>query len=89
MEIWRKRDPIEAFRTRLVAAGLWTEAKDEELREKLAGEVNEAIAEAEKKPDPPRETLFEDVYSSPPWFLREEREEMLAVPKARRPGAAQ
>src|SRR5438067_4593291 len=23
VEIWRKRDPIEAFRTRLVAAGLW------------------------------------------------------------------
>ena len=74
---------------RMVAAGLWTEARDEELRQKLGVEVNEAIAEAEKKPDPPRETLFEDVYSSPPWFLREEREEMLAVPKARRPGAAQ
>jgi TPP-dependent pyruvate/acetoin dehydrogenase alpha subunit len=49
--------------------------------------VNDAIAEAEKKADPLRETLFDDVYSSPPWFLREEREEMLAVPKAARPGA--
>src|SRR3954465_7599903 len=87
VETWRKRDPIDAFRTRLVAAGIWTDAKDGELREKLAAEGNGAIAEAEKKPAPPRETLFEDVYSSPPWFLREEREEMLAVPKARRPGA--
>src|SRR5438105_5917553 len=43
VEIWRKRDPIEAFRARLVAAGIWTEAKDGELREKLGGEVNEAI----------------------------------------------
>src|SRR5205085_9048814 len=32
---WRKRDPIEAFRARLVSAGLWTEARDGELREKL------------------------------------------------------
>src|SRR3954464_6753776 len=87
VEVWRKRDPIEAFRARLVAAGLWTEARDEELRQRLTAEVNEAIAEAEKKPDPPRETLFDDVYSAPPWFLREERDEMLAVPKARRPGA--
>src|SRR6059058_4883741 len=54
VEIWRKRDPIEAFRTRLLGAGLWTEARDAELRENLAAEVNEAIAEAEKRPDPPR-----------------------------------
>src|SRR5207237_6884341 len=38
VETWRKRDPIEAFRARLVAAGLWTEARDGELREKLAAE---------------------------------------------------
>src|SRR3982751_6624143 len=35
VETWRKRDPIEAFRARLVAANLWTEAKDADLREKL------------------------------------------------------
>ena len=50
-------------------------------------EVNGAIAEAEKKPDPPREGLFEDVYSNLPWFLREQRDEMLATPPVPRPDA--
>jgi TPP-dependent pyruvate/acetoin dehydrogenase alpha subunit len=44
--------------------------------------VNAAIAEAEKKPEPPRESLFDDVYSVLPWSLREQREELLAAPAA-------
>jgi pyruvate dehydrogenase E1 component alpha subunit/2-oxoisovalerate dehydrogenase E1 component alpha subunit len=88
VETWRKRDPIERLRTRLVSAGLWTEGKDEELRARLTADVNAAIAEAEQKPDPTRESLFDDVYSTLPWFLREQRDEMLAAPPAQRAGAA-
>jgi len=50
--------------------------------------VNAAIAEAEKKPDPPRESLFEDVYANAPWSLREQREELLRSPPAPRSGTA-
>ena len=49
--------------------------------------MNAAIAEAEQKPDPPREGLFEDVYSNLPWFLREQRDELLAAPAVPRPDA--
>ena len=49
--------------------------------------MNAAIAEAEQKPDPPREGLFDDVYSNLPWFLREERDELLSSPPVPRPDA--
>src|SRR5256885_14925252 len=84
VEVWRKRDPIERLRARLGADGLWTDRQDQELRAKLLDEVNAAIAEAEQKPEPPREGLFEDVYSNLPRFLREQRDELLAAPPAPR-----
>ncbi len=89
VELWRKRDPIERLRARLSEGGLWNAQQDEELRARLLDEVNAAIAEAEKKPDPPREGLFEDVYSNLPWFLREQRDELLAAPPVPRPDAKQ
>src|SRR5207248_9825788 len=64
VELWRKRDPIVALRARLDADGIWSDAKDDELRARVLEEVNAAIAEAERKPDPPREGLFADVYSN-------------------------
>jgi pyruvate dehydrogenase E1 component alpha subunit len=87
VEEWRKRDPLELLRARLASAGLWTTRDEQELRAALLEEVNAAIAEAEKKPDPPRESLFDDVYFGMPWSLREQRAEMLAAPAVPRPDA--
>ncbi|GAC1606763.1 MAG: pyruvate dehydrogenase (acetyl-transferring) E1 component subunit alpha [Myxococcales bacterium] len=89
VEAWRKRDPIESLRARLAAAGLWTQAQEEALRARVLSEVNAAIAEAEQKPDPPREELFDDVYAVLPWHLREQRDELLASPPAPRPDGKQ
>ena len=82
---WKKRDPIEGLRSRLVGQGIWTALDEDTLRARLLEEVNGAIAEAEKKPDPPRAGLFDDVYAKLPWFLREQREELLAAPPVPRP----
>src|SRR5437588_1264068 len=84
VEVWRKRDPIERLRARLGADGLWTDRQDEELRARLLDAVNAGIRAAEKKPDPLRESLFDDVYANVPWSLREQREELLASPPAAR-----
>src|SRR5438270_2584858 len=73
VEQWKKRDPLELMRARLSGWGLWTARDEDELRAKVLEEVNAAIAEAEQKPDPPRESLFDDVYLNPPWSLREQR----------------
>jgi pyruvate dehydrogenase E1 component subunit alpha len=87
VEQWRKRDPLELLRSRLAGAGLWSARDEEQLRGAVLEEVNAAIAEAEKKPDPPRESLFDDVYLNLPWSLREQRAEMLAAPAVPRPDA--
>jgi pyruvate dehydrogenase E1 component alpha subunit len=87
VETWRKRDPIEILRGRLNAMGIWSALEEDALRAKLLEEVNAAIAEAEQKADPPRESLFDDFYSALPWSLREQRDEMLAAPTVPRPDA--
>jgi pyruvate dehydrogenase E1 component subunit alpha len=87
VEQWRKRDPLELLRSRLAGAGVWSARDEEQLRAGLLEEVNAAIAEAEKKPDPSRESLFDDVYLDMPWSLREQRAEMLAAPAVPRPDA--
>src|SRR3989442_598809 len=57
VEQWKKRDPLDLMRSRLQAWELWNAREEDELRARLLEEVNGAIAEAEKKPDPPRESL--------------------------------
>ena len=84
---WKKRDPIELLRSRLAAWKIWSAREEDELRARALEQVNAAIAEAEKKPDPPRESLFDDVYAVMPWSLREQRDEMLAAPAVPRPDA--
>ena len=66
---------------------MWRATDEDALRARVLEEVNAAIAEAEKKPVPPRESLFDDVYAVMPWTLREQREEMLAAPAVPRPDA--
>lgn len=87
VEEWKKRDPLELLRSRMIGWGLWSATDEDALRAKLLEEVNAAIAEAEQKPDPARESLFDDVYASMPWTLREQRAELLATPHVPRPDA--
>src|ERR1041384_170866 len=88
VEQWKKRDPLELFRGRLQSWGMWPATEEDALKAKLLDEVTAAIAAAEKKPAPPRESLFDDVYANLPWSLREQRDEFLAPPPAPRAGAA-
>ena len=78
VEVWRRRDPLDALRVKLCARGLWDDAKEQVLRAELLAEVNEAIKVAEAAPPPAVETLFDDVYAELPWHLREQRAECLA-----------
>ncbi len=75
VDAWKLRDPIEATRAKLFKAKGLTEAADTMLRSELLEEINAAIKEVERLPNPSHSTLFEDVYFDLPWHLQAQQEE--------------
>lgn len=62
VEEWKKRDPIQRFKRYLEEQGLLNDALDQQIRQKVAQEVEEAVEFAEKSPSPPSEDLTKYVY---------------------------
>ncbi len=81
---WRHKDPVERLERHLRRRGLLDEARREAIWKELDAEVREAIAQVEAAPPPSRDSMFEDVYATPPWPLREQRDEMRRHPPAPR-----
>jgi TPP-dependent pyruvate/acetoin dehydrogenase alpha subunit len=63
------------LRRHLVAHGLTDDARDTALDVEIDAEIALAVSEVEGKRPPDRASLFEDVYETLPWHLREEKEE--------------
>lgn len=78
VEAWKRKDPLDRLRKAMFARGLLTDAQDEAMFEEVDNEVKAAIAKVESASNPPRESVFEDVYDALPWHLREQRDELLA-----------
>jgi 2-oxoisovalerate dehydrogenase E1 component alpha subunit len=74
---WMGRDPILRFRKHLELQDLWSEDQEQELVERLKAEINAAVTEAEKAPQPALETMFVDVYEKVPPHLREQYEDLV------------
>ncbi len=75
------RDPLHRLRGYLRHVGLWSERWEAELAERTYGEIERAADAAARKPPPPVETLFDDVYEHVPWHLREQRAYLQALPR--------
>lgn len=82
VESWARRDPIERVRDYLTRRGGWDESRERALREEVDARFREAVTIAERTPPPPLESMFEDVYESPPWHLVEQRQQLLSGPRA-------
>lgn len=83
LKAWRDLDPIARVRRYLERAGKWTDAQEEQVTAELDAEIKACVAEAEKTALPSLESMFEDVYATPPWHLVEQREELLRGPRAK------
>ena len=84
VEEWKKKwDPIKRMRLYLERLGIWTEKWEEQMDEEIENLLNKAIEEADARPEPDPETMFEDVYAEMPWHLKEEYEEFLQELKER------
>jgi pyruvate dehydrogenase E1 component alpha subunit len=75
VEEWRQKDPIEAFNSRLVAAGLVGEGELSELRRRAEETVMEAVEFAEASPEPPLDSLYDNLYvvGERGWYAVDER----------------
>ncbi len=80
---WRKTDPLSRLRKHLDVLGAWSDAEDKAVRDAVDAELKTCIAEAEAKPKPAIETMFEEVLAELPWHLREQQEQCARGPRAK------
>jgi pyruvate dehydrogenase E1 component alpha subunit len=76
VEEWREKDPIESFARRCIEADVLGEREAQQAREAAEATVAEAVSFAEDSPEPPLDTLYENLYAvSDPdgWYAVDER----------------
>jgi pyruvate dehydrogenase E1 component alpha subunit len=69
VEAWRARDPIPAFRDRLISAGILTADEAAALEAQAEKTIEDAIAWGDAGPEPSVEHLTDDVYAEEPAVL--------------------
>jgi pyruvate dehydrogenase E1 component alpha subunit len=74
---WRPRDPILRLGKLLRSRGLWDDVREEKLQERATGEVEQLVATLEAMPPPAPEEMVDHVYAQRPWFLEEQRRELV------------
>jgi len=84
-EPWTRTDPLNRLRNYLRHLGRWTAAREEADTARIRAELDAALAAGPAKPTPTVETMFDDVYETLPWHLREQRAYLQAQPRTPRP----
>lgn len=74
---WEPKDPLPRFQRFLAKKGLWSPEWEAQLQAEFKDAISTAVEAAEKAPAPLPETLFEDVFSDQPWFLQEQKAELM------------
>jgi pyruvate dehydrogenase E1 component alpha subunit len=77
VEEWRKKDPIGTFVDRLVSEGVISDDDFEEIKAEADRIVTEAVEFADASPEPPLESLYENLYvlgeHTGGWYAVDER----------------
>jgi pyruvate dehydrogenase E1 component alpha subunit len=76
VEEWRKKDPIETFAARAVSEGVLEDSDLEEIRARAEEIVTGAVEFADNSPEPPLESLYENLYvvsETMGWYAVDER----------------
>ncbi|MFK4766405.1 thiamine pyrophosphate-dependent dehydrogenase E1 component subunit alpha [Desulfobaculum sp. SPO524] len=63
LEEWMAKDPIPRFEQKLVESKTLTAKEAADIKERIAGEVEEAVKFAQDSPLPPASALMDDVYA--------------------------
>jgi TPP-dependent pyruvate/acetoin dehydrogenase alpha subunit len=63
IQLWKKRDPIGKYRTKLIESGQSTGEVLDEIESKVANQISEAIAFAKSSPVPDSDRAFQGTYA--------------------------
>lgn len=74
--VWQEKCPILRLKRYLKGQNLWSEEQDLLLIEEINQEITQAIEVAKNTPNPPLESLIENVYFQVPETLKEEFKEL-------------
>lgn len=75
VEEWRRKDPIERIRRFLISENIWSVEDDRELWMKCEEMVKEALERCERIPPLNPSAILDNVYSTEPWHLAEQKKE--------------
>ncbi len=67
------KDPISAYREKLIADAIWDPDRELQLTQALDQQITRAIRAAENAPSLPPHTLFTDVFAQPPASLTKQQ----------------
>jgi pyruvate dehydrogenase E1 component alpha subunit len=76
VEEWRAKDPVETFAARCLEAGVLGEKEIEEIRATAEETVLEAVQFADRSPEPPLDSLYDNLYvvsDTMGWYAVDER----------------
>jgi pyruvate dehydrogenase E1 component alpha subunit len=62
---WRRRDPIDIHKERLLSQNVATQAEIDEMEAEVVAQIDEATEFARQSPYPEPEDLFKDMYANP------------------------
>jgi pyruvate dehydrogenase E1 component alpha subunit/2-oxoisovalerate dehydrogenase E1 component alpha subunit len=74
VKTWGERDPVVRFRRYLERRSLWDDAREEAATREAQERIGAAIKTAEAYAQPPLDSMFDDVYATMPWHIKEQRE---------------
>ena len=77
MRQWETLDALARLRLHAKWRGIWTDAADEAACADAEKSVSQMIADCERLPPPPVESMFDDVYERMPALLRTQKDEYL------------
>ncbi len=81
---WEMLDALARIRLHAKWRGIWTDPQEEEAVADAEKAVSQMIAECERLPPPPVESLFDDVYDRMPATLRLQMDEYLRFLRQRK-----
>ncbi len=77
MRQWANLDALARLRLHAKWRGIWTDTQEEAALADAEKAISQMIADCERLPPPPVESLFDDVYDRMPAVLRTQKEEYL------------